>query len=98
ALDAIQWPRHPLHGPTFQQPEQARLADLGLWEVDRVVPDIHLRVGRALYARLVAGRDGEIALRTARDSATEKGLPLTYILRFPPEAIELAALPWETLC
>lgn len=97
ALDAAQWPSHPLKGPQFDASERDRLAARDYWADGRVVTDIHRRVGRELYVALVADPKGATALRTARDHATEKHLPLAYLLRFPPEATELTALPWELL-
>jgi hypothetical protein len=97
ALDAIQWSTHPLGGPQFDRPERDRLAALGLWSNDRLPPDIHQRVGRALYDALVASPNGRTALNSVRNMATAQGLPISYLLRFPADAIDLAALPWELL-
>jgi hypothetical protein len=97
ALDAAQWPNHPRGGPQFSQSEHEQLAALGLWGSDRIAADIHQRVGRALYAALTTNSVGDTALHTVRDYATAEGLPLTYLLRFPPDAASLAALPWEVL-
>jgi hypothetical protein len=97
ALDAAQWPDHPFEGPRFSQEDQDLLTGYGLWTINRVVVDIHQRVGRALYNALVADLEGAIALRTVRDHATAQGLTLSYLLRFPPDAVSLAILPWELL-
>jgi nucleoside phosphorylase len=97
ALDAAQFPSHPYVGPQFEPAERDRLVARGYWANGRVATDIHRRVGRELYGALVADPEGAKALGTARDHATAQGLQLAYVLRFPPEATELAALRWELL-
>jgi nucleoside phosphorylase/CHAT domain-containing protein len=97
ALDAAQWPSHPQKGPQFDPLERDRLVARGYWADGRVATDIHRRVGRQLYDALVADPEGAKALGTARDHATAQSLQLAYLLRFPPKATELAALPWELL-
>jgi hypothetical protein len=97
ALDAVQHPDHPRHGPQFPAEEQQRLSTLELWQHGRVRVDAHQLVGQRLYAALIADRKGEIALSTVRNSARSQGHSLTYVLRFPTDAVELAALPWEAL-
>lgn len=97
ALDAIQYPTHPNQGPKFDPSEQDRLVELGFWKNDRVVADIDKRVGSTLYNALLAHEQARIALASARNAATAGGKPLAYLLRFPPEAIEIAMLPWELL-
>jgi hypothetical protein len=97
ALDAIQWPTHPDGGPQFNQSERAQLTVHSLWEGNRVVPDADHRIGREIYTALIADPEGATALRTVRDHATAQGLSLSYLLRLPPEATELAAHPWELL-
>jgi tetratricopeptide (TPR) repeat protein len=97
ALDAVQRPSHPVKGPQFGPEERDRLTARGYWAGDRVVADIHRRVGQELHAALVADPRGATALSTARDHATAQGRSLAYLLRLPPEATELAALPWELL-
>ncbi|MBP1468312.1 CHAT domain-containing protein [Candidatus Chloroploca sp. M-50] len=97
ALDAAQRPGYPGVGPDVSPEEVQHLVRAGLWEADRVVPEVHRCVGQRLYAALIDDRDGELALRLARESARSQGKALTYVLRFPPEAVELAALPWEAL-
>lgn len=82
----------------FHPRERALLAGLGLWLGDRLRADCAERVGQMLYYHLTADREGEIALRTARDQATSQGQALDLVLRFPGEAASLAALPWEALC
>ncbi len=97
ALDAAQHPGHPAQGPAFSPAERERLAALGLWQGDQVVPAIHQRVGQALYGALTADPAGAQALSTIRNSATSAARPLDIILRFAPAALSLAALPWELL-
>lgn len=97
ALDAEQFFGYPGQGPQFTAAEQALLGELGLWGEGQVAQEAHRLVGQRLYAALTEDRRGELALRIARETARAAGRPLTYLLRFPPAAIELAALPWETL-
>lgn len=97
ALDAAQHPDYPLDGPVFSPEEQSCLEAHTLWQQGRVPSDIHQRVGQRLYAALVQDRDSEVALSTVRNAARSQGQALTYLLRFPPDAVELAALPWEAL-
>ncbi|HEX9370377.1 MAG TPA: CHAT domain-containing protein, partial [Roseiflexaceae bacterium] len=104
ALDVLQYPNYPNPETpgqrrrfTFGAEEQARLAALGLWDAGRVRIDAHQRVGRALYRALAADPAGAQALGTARDHATASGQDLALALRFPPGAVEIAALPWELL-
>lgn len=78
--------------------DQARLAACGLWDsAGYPRADLSRSVGRALYDALTADPVGARALSTARDHATATGRPLAFALRFPPDAVELAALPWELL-
>ncbi|HEU4324361.1 MAG TPA: CHAT domain-containing protein [Roseiflexaceae bacterium] len=106
ALDALQHPNYPAPMArnqyrifTFSPEEQVRLAALGLWNTGatRLPADAHQRVGRRLYKALIADPIAATALRTVRDHATANGQRLALALRFPPEAVELAALPWELL-
>lgn len=97
ALDAEQFFGFPGQGPQFSAAEQALLGELGLWGDGQVTEAAHRLVGQRLYAALTEDRRGELAMRIARETARAAGRPLTYALRFPPAAIELAALPWETL-
>ena len=97
ALDAAQHPDHPTSGPRFSTEEQTVLTGLGLWKDSRVPNDAHKTVGQKLYAALTKDREGERALTSVRESARSQGKPLSYVLRFPKEAIELASLPWEGL-
>ncbi len=97
ALDAVQWPGHPLDGPKFTAEEWAQLKALGLLDKFRVRPDIYRLVGQAIYQQLTLDSEGLSALRTVRDVATAQGSMLHIVLCFPPEAVELAALLWEIL-
>lgn len=97
AIDALHWGGNPNEGPSFNTGEQARLAELGLWRDQRVAPDAHEQVGRQLYARLVADSAAHEALNIVRNHAVADDLPVALVLRFPPAATELAALPWELL-
>jgi hypothetical protein len=96
ALDAVQHPSHPRSGPQFSADEQKRLQALGLWQNGRVPATAHQLVGQCLYAALIEDRNGELAF-SIRNTARSQGQPLTYVLRFPVDAVELAALPWESL-
>jgi hypothetical protein len=96
ALDALQYGRD-FAAERLDEQDRAQLAALGLWANDKLVADIQKRVGRAIYAALVADPEGNTALRTVRDYATAEGKPLSFLLRVPPDAINLAALPWELL-
>lgn len=97
ALDAAQHPDHPTGGPQFSAAEQAALAKHGLWSGARVPVDAHRSVGKKIYAALIKDREGEAVLRTVRSAAVGEGKPLSYVLRFPEEAVELASLPWEAM-
>jgi hypothetical protein len=97
ALDAVQWPAGSGHEARFSSAEQVSLAQLGLWADDRVVHDIDRRIGQLLYQAVIADPAARSALENARNAAVNTSQPLTYIWRFPPDAIMLAALPWELL-
>jgi hypothetical protein len=78
--------------------EQARLLTLGLYHPGGwIVPDAGQRIGRTLYRALTADPRGAQALASIRDYATAHNQPLALNLRLPPDAVELAALPWELL-
>jgi DNA-binding NtrC family response regulator len=97
ALDAVQFPNYPLHGPQFIDSEKAVLAQLGLWSDTRITPQIGRHIGQLLYQAVIADPIARSALDGARNIATGKGQSLALTLRFPPDAITLAALPWELL-
>ncbi len=90
-LDNLQ---HPTHGLSAADLE--RLAELGLpVEHGFLGERAHEAVGRALFRALTAHPECARVLRQARDSATDEDVPLALRLRFPPEGVALAALPWE---
>ncbi len=81
--------------PTFRLQEQEQLATLGLWQNGWIATDIDRRVGQAIYAAL--GSDGQHTLKEARNHSIFQGKPIRYVLRFPRNAEQIAALPWELL-
>src|SRR5207249_491535 len=97
ALNAVQWPNHPIGGPAFAATECDQLTQIGLWVGNQVIGDIHRRVVNTLYNALIADFEAARALGTVRDNATTQGQAICYQFHFPPEAISLAALPWEVL-
>jgi DNA-binding NtrC family response regulator len=97
ALDAVQWPGHPNVGPRFSQDEQAKLSQLGLWDGNRIDKNIGRQIGQQLYKAVLSDPAAKSALDTARNIATDRGQQLAITLRFPDNAIPLAALPWELL-
>jgi energy-coupling factor transporter transmembrane protein EcfT len=97
ALDALQYPNYPQGAPTCTPDEQARLKALGLWNTGGISREAPRIVGQKLYAALCRSRSGAEALKVVREAARSQGRPLSYVLRFPSDAVELAALPWEAL-
>jgi hypothetical protein len=105
ALDVLQDPYYPLPWTgtqaaafSFSPPEQAQLADLGLWDpTGRVRIDAPRMVGRGLFRAITADPSAARALGTARDHAAALDRPLSLHLCFQPAAVQLAALPWELL-
>ena len=95
ALDAVQYPNHPLEGPQFSQDEQATLAKLGLWQGERVRANAYKTIGLAIFDAL--GEDGQNAIDDVLNEAINQRRSINYILRFPREAVHLAALPWELI-
>lgn len=93
ALDAAQLQS----AAAFSASEFARLQQLNLCNDRTIDGEIERRVGLMLYRALVADETAKVAIATARNSATTRNLSLALILRFPAEAVELAALPWELL-
>lgn len=93
ALDGLQ---HLTAGLTAAQAE--RLTALQIPHEQGLVADTaHPAVGRLLYRALTADPRAAQALSTARDVATGAGAALSLALHFPPDAVTLAALPWELL-
>ncbi|NJN68137.1 MAG: CHAT domain-containing protein [Chloroflexaceae bacterium] len=97
ALETLQWPQCPPGGLSFSAAEQERLAQFGVWQNHRVAEDSDRRIGQLLYQALIADASARSTLDGARNLATERKQPLAITLRFPPDAIALAALPWELL-
>jgi DNA-binding NtrC family response regulator len=97
ALDAVQWPGHPQVGPQFSSSEQQKLTALELWNGTRVAEDVDQRIGQQLYTAMLADPSARSALDSARNIAIEQGQHLALTLRFPDDAITLAAIPWELL-
>jgi hypothetical protein len=97
ALDAAQYFNDPNNRPQFEGNESERLSRLRLWQNNYVVADIDRRIGSTLYNALLRDRDAIVALENMRSAAIISGRTVGYILRFPPEAVALAALPWELL-
>jgi CHAT domain len=102
ALDTLQHPNYPTPANgneerhfTFSAAEQQTLDRLGLWQRTRLAPTAHRSVGQALYAAL--GADGQDALAAHRNFSIAERRTTSYVLRFPPDGIDLAVLPWELL-
>ncbi|WP_129633410.1 CHAT domain-containing protein [Candidatus Oscillochloris fontis] len=95
-LRALEYQQHPAFG--LSSADLTELIALGLYDQHQGLrPDLPRRVGQALYTALV-NADGSIALALAAAQAAATGRPLAVRLLLPPNAIELAALPWELLC
>lgn len=101
-LDLLQYPGYPTPATTTEQEyfsfsadEQILLARLGLWANGQVASNAFQTVGQALYQAL--GPEGRRIVKTVRNTSIAQGLTTNYVLRFPAEAIALAALPWELL-
>jgi CheY-like chemotaxis protein len=102
ALDALQYPNYPspANGTeerhfAFSAAEQQTLEQLGLWQRTLLAAHAHRVVGQALYAAL--GPDGQDALGAIRNAGIAQRQTANYVLRFPPDGIDLAVLPWELL-
>lgn len=99
ALDQSQTSRTALG--VFTSAEQQHLAQLGLWQAEAngggLPADLAVRVGQHLFRAVTADPQAAMALASVRDYASHMNLPLALHLRFPPRAVDLAALPWETL-
>lgn len=94
-LGALEGLQHPAFAPA--QETRTRLRALGLVGEDDPPPDdLARQVGRELFRALVSGQ-GIAALTMARSQAAQRGQALALNLLFPPDAAELAALPWELL-
>lgn len=102
ALDVVQHPNYPIPNNTaetkyfrFDDQERELLTALGLWKDDRVATNAYQVVGSAIYMGL--GASGQNILKTLRSASLAQQLTTSYALRFPRDAIGLAALPWEAL-
>jgi hypothetical protein len=102
ALDVVQYPNYPKPATppeqryfTFGEKERAVLVAFGLWKNNRVPADAHQKVGAHIYQAL--GADAQRVLAALRNAAIDQGLTNSYALRFSPESVALAALPWELL-
>lgn len=77
--------------------DHAHLRAYGLLDADGdPVRDLPRRVGQALYAALVR-EQGMVAVALAQSQASATQRPLALRILIPPDAVELAALPWELL-
>ncbi|NJN19045.1 MAG: response regulator, partial [Oscillochloris sp.] len=102
SLDVLQYPGYPdplneqeRRHFAFSPPEQAILTRLNLWGAERIAGDSFQTVGRTLYHAL--GPDGQRIIKSVRNASIAGGTTTNYVLRFPADAIDLAALPWELL-
>jgi DNA-binding NtrC family response regulator/CRP-like cAMP-binding protein len=95
AMDVARRPASQTGDSPFGPIEQARLARLGLWQDHEVIPAIDRHVGALLYQALVADDTAREMLEYIRNLVVERNAAINVILRFPPEAILLAAVPWE---
>lgn len=94
-LRALEQRQHPAFA--LEPGDTAQFAALGLLTEDNTLPsDLPRRVGRALYTALVSGQ-GIAALAVAQAQAAQTNRPLALRLLLPPDAVQLAALPWELL-
>lgn len=93
ALDVLQ---HPSAG--FTAAEAERFTALGIPHHNGLLRDeAHRAVGQILYRALSADPAGAAALGSMRDFAANQRRPLHIGLHLPPDAVGLAALPWELL-
>jgi hypothetical protein len=102
ALDVLQYPNYPTPATgteerhfAFSEQEQQLLDQLGLWQGARLATHAHRVVGQVLHAAL--GPDGQDALGAIRNAGIAQRQTANYVLRFPPDGIDLAVLPWELL-
>ncbi|NNJ13106.1 CHAT domain-containing protein [Chloroflexales bacterium ZM16-3] len=89
ALDTLQRPQ------SFGGEEIAVLEHHGLWEHGFVTQRAAHQVGSALYTAL--GHRGQAHIEQTIGHARLNRRSINYRLRFLPEGVELAALPWELL-
>lgn len=100
ALDVLQYPDYPIAATaaeeryfSFSLDEQQILQGVGLWQADRISTQAAAIVGQALFTAL--GSEGQRMSKALRNASSTQRSTTQYVLRFPREAISLAALPWE---
>lgn len=81
----------------FSADDMDRLEALNLARDGFLTDQAHRSVGMALFTALTVDPAGREALATVRNMATASGAPLAISLHLPPQAVGLAALPWELL-
>lgn len=91
ALDALQVPQ------SFGGGEIAILKRHRLWDEQSNMPAPRAWriVGATLYEAL--GAQGKALIEQVIGLARHSGRTVNYLLRFPPECVDLAALPWELI-
>lgn len=94
-LEALQYGGSSNTSHSFTPPEQRLLAEIGLWQNEDISRDAAQIIGHALYYGL--DEKGKGILADVRTRAMDRAMDTAYILRFPPEAVMLAALPWELI-
>lgn len=97
-LDEAQHP-HPDAANFYlaQAGAHGRLQALGFSDGARLQPNVHQRVGHAVYTALTADPAADQILRLALTAARQAGDGLDLVLRFPSNGAAWAALPWELL-
>ena len=80
-----------------QDAAHGRLQALGFSDGARLLPNVHQRVGQALYTALAADPEAVAMLERALVAARQTGDGLHLSLRFPAHGAAWAALPWELL-
>lgn len=89
ALDSLQATH------SFGGEEMSILERYGLWEQGYLVDRAAHKIGNRLYESL--GIEGQGYIERTISHARLNGRSVNYLLRFPPESVEIAALPWELL-
>jgi len=93
ALDHLQSNVNGLDSHDLEQ-----LARLGLpVESGMLAPNAARTIGEALYRALTADSAAVAHIATVRNNARTQDRNVVVQLRFPPKAVELAALPWELI-
>lgn len=96
-LNALDYLQSSQGHPGFSAEAMARLEALGLAVSGLLTLQAHRAVGTALFRALTQDTRGGEALATARNMSIATGAPLAISLHFSPDAVALAALPWELL-